>query len=102
MVVIEETRRSLSKPRLMRAYGYTPEAIVDFIEGSVAAAVLVDGDPAFVSKCRDPNDHHVIATAVAAAATLIVSGDADLLDLGAHGPIRIFTPRQFLDMLAEP
>jgi len=102
VVLLEEARRSLSKPRLIRAYGYTLEAIDDFCEGAAAAALLVDGDPAFVSACRDPNDHHVLATAAAAAATVIVSGDNDLLDLRTHGAIRIVTPRQFLDTLAEP
>jgi uncharacterized protein len=63
---------------------------------------VVDGDPSFVSLCRDPNDHHVIATAVATFAPVIVSGDKDLLDLGAHAAIRIVTPRQFLDTLGEP
>lgn len=101
-VILEEMRRSLRKPSLMRAYCYTPEAIDDFSDGIVAVASVVAGDPAFVSLCRDPHDHHVIATAVAAAAPMIVSGDKDLLDLGAHGLIRIFTPRRFLDMLAEP
>ena len=101
-VILEEMRRSLRKPKLMQAYGYMPEAIDAFADSIVAAASVVDGDPAFVSRCRDPNDHHVIATAVAASASVIVSGDKDLLDLGAHGPIRILTPRRFLDMLAEP
>jgi len=101
-VILEEMRRSLSKPRLMQAYGYPPETIDDFLDSIAVAASVVESDPAFVSRRRDPNDHHVIATAVVAAATVIVSGDADLLDLGAHGPIRILTPRRFLDMLAEP
>ena len=100
-VILEEMRRSLRKPSLMRAYRYTPQAIDDFSEGIIAAASIVAGDPAFVSRCRDPNDHHVIATAVAAAAPVIVSGDKDLLDLGAHDAIRIVTPRRFLDMLAD-
>jgi putative PIN family toxin of toxin-antitoxin system len=38
---------------------------------------------------RDPDDDHVIACALAARADLIVSGDADLLDLGAYQGMRI-------------
>ncbi len=102
VVILEEMRRSLSKPRLMRAYGFRSEAIDDFSDSIAAVASVVAGDPSFVSRCRDPNDHHVIATAVAAVAPVIVSGDKDLLDLGAHAAIRIVTPRQFLDMLTEP
>ena len=101
-VILEETRSSLSKPKLLKAYRHTPEAIRDFCQGAAAAASLAEGDPAFVSRCRDPNDHHVIASAVAAAAPVIVTGDKDLLDLGQHGAIRILTPRQFLVELALP
>lgn len=38
--------------------------------------------PALVS--RDPDDDAVLALATAAQADLIISGDADLLTLGAH------------------
>ena len=99
--ILDETRSSLSKPKLIKAYRHTPEAIRDFCDGMAAAALLVEGDPAFVSPCRDPNDHHVIATAIAAAASVIVTGDSDLLDLGRYGAIRILTPRQFLGELAQ-
>ena len=100
-VILEETRSSLSKPKLLEAYRHIPEAIRDFCECMAEAALLVEGDPAFVSPCRDPNDHHVIATAIAAAAQVIVTGDSDLLDLRQYGAIRIVTPRQFLDELAQ-
>lgn len=98
-VIMEETSRSLRKPKLLRAYRHTPEAIDAFCAGIVAMARVVDGDPDFVSSCRDPNDHHVIATAVAAAAVVIVSGDRDLLELGAHAGIRILAARRFLETL---
>ena len=101
-VILAETRSSLSKPKLLAAYRHTHEAIRDFCEGTASAALLVEGDPAFVSRCRDPNDHHVIATAIAAAAPVIVTGDKDLLDLGQYGATRILSPRQFLGLLAQP
>lgn len=43
--------------------------------------------PAPVS--RDPDDDAVLALAIAAQAELIVSGDDDLLSLGAHAGIQI-------------
>ena len=58
---------------------------------SVAPAVL----PAPV--CRDPDDDVVIATAIAAEADLIITGDKDLCVLKKHQGIRIRTPREFLD-----
>ena len=46
--------------------------------------------------CRDPNDDHVIATALALNADVIVTGDKDLLTLSQYRSIRILTARAFL------
>jgi putative PIN family toxin of toxin-antitoxin system len=49
--------------------------------------------------CRDPDDDIVLATAVAAGATVIVTGDDDLLVLGTYADIAIVSPRRLLEML---
>lgn len=41
----------------------------------------------------------IVATAVAAGADCLVTGDRHLLALGRYGGIRIVTPRQLLDLL---
>lgn len=99
--LLAETRRSLLKPRTIRKYPHPPSAVDHYCEALADIAILVEGDPDFVSACRDPQDHHVIATAVAAHADLLVTGDRHLLDLAAHGAIRIIDPRRFLDELAK-
>lgn len=47
--------------------------------------------------CRDADDDAVLATAVAAKADVIVTGDDDLLVLKQFQGIRILSPRQFLE-----
>ena len=46
--------------------------------------------------CRDPDDDHFIRAALAAQAPLLVSGDADLLEVSAIEGLRILTPPQAL------
>jgi uncharacterized protein len=48
---------------------------------------------------RDPDDVWVLASAVAGGADLLVTGDADLLEVAAQSPIPILTPRAFWDRL---
>ena len=47
--------------------------------------------------CGDPDDDVVLATALAAQADVIITGDKDLLTLKTHGGVRIRSPRQFMD-----
>jgi putative PIN family toxin of toxin-antitoxin system len=49
--------------------------------------------------CRDADDDWVLATAVAGRAEMIVSGDPDLLVLGAHQGIDIVAPRGFIERI---
>ena len=49
---------------------------------------------------RDPDDDHFIRTALAAQAPLLVTGDANLLDVPAIDGLRNATPAQALSILA--
>lgn len=53
---------------------------------------IVEPPPLAAPVCRDPDDDHVLALALAAAADLIVSGDADLLSLGSFQGIPVVSP----------
>jgi uncharacterized protein len=46
--------------------------------------------------CRDPNDHFILALALAAKANAIVSSDHDLLIMNPWNGIQILTPAEFL------
>ena len=49
--------------------------------------------------CRDPDDDHVLACALAAQADMIVSGDPDLLDLREYQSIRIVATAEALRLV---
>lgn len=74
-------RTILSKCRI------TPDELLE--ELRQLAELIIDPTPLLVPVCRDPDDDAVLALAVAGQADLIVSGNSDLLTLGAYDRIRI-------------
>lgn len=48
---------------------------------------------------RDPDDRWILASAVEAKADVLVTGDADLLDVAASAPLPVLTPRAFWDFV---
>lgn len=50
-----------------------------------------------VEDCRDKKDNKFLSLAKAAKATLILTGDSDLLDLNPYKGIPIITARTFID-----
>jgi predicted nucleic acid-binding protein len=47
--------------------------------------------------CRDPDDDHVLGTAIAGNADYIVTGDRDLLVLERFQTVEIVSPSEFMD-----
>ncbi|MDH7503578.1 MAG: putative toxin-antitoxin system toxin component, PIN family [Verrucomicrobiota bacterium] len=83
---------------LKRKLRITP-AVTSFVTELRRRAVVVKPAPLTAQICRDRNDDVVLATAVAAQAEVIVTGDSDLLVLKEYQGIRILSPRQFLELL---
>ena len=83
---------------LKRKFRITPSAAA-FVEAFRKQVLLVDPEPLPKTVCRDPDDDLVLATAVGASATAIVTGDDDLLVLRNYSGIEICTPRRFLEQL---
>lgn len=82
--LIAELEDVLGRPKLaqrLAAIGRTP---ADLLDRYMALVRFVTPVPLSTVISRDPDDDQVLATAVAAHAVLIVSGDRDLLDLGRY------------------
>ena len=94
--LLEEVRHNLeAKLRL-------PPAVVEEIIGFLSASVeLVEPVAIPPEVCRDPKDLHILGAAAAAGADLIVTGDADLLDLKRFRSTPILSPRDFWEYLRE-
>ncbi len=49
--------------------------------------------------CRDPKDDMILECASLANASMIISGDKDLLVLKQYNEIQILTPREFIKFI---
>ncbi len=70
----------------------------------VLAAVRSDSDfvdvpPLAVAVCRDVNDDWILACSIAGKASVLVTGDKDLLVLERHEGISILNPRDCLALI---
>lgn len=93
-VILADLRRTLvAKLKL-------PPDRVDAVE-AVLATVPIIPKPAEPSPLaiRDPADRWILATAIAGAADVLVTGDRDLLTVTAESPIPIVEPRAFWELL---
>jgi uncharacterized protein len=76
-------------------------AAAAFLEQLRLRVRLVEPVPLATPVSRDADDDVVLATAVAADATVIVTGDQDLLVIRRYTTIDIVSPRDFLIRLSS-
>ena len=89
-VVVAELRRVLlGKIKLPKAQWSAIEAFLREHE------VVARPRKAPSIRVRDASDRWILATAIAAKADVLVTGDRDLLDVAGESPVRILTPREF-------
>lgn len=73
-----------------------PKVEVDGIEAFLRGFVVAPEPAApHAVPIRDPDDGWVLASAVAAAADVLVTGDAELLVVADQVELRVMSPRQF-------
>lgn len=93
-VVLSELRRVLTKklkvsPEGLRAVEAVFEGIAPVPKPKKTSSLEV----------RDPADRWVLATAEAAGADVLVTGDDDLLSVAGESVVRIVSPRAFWELL---
>ena len=95
--ILAELQNTLSKQKLqakLQSLGFTVDSLMS------TTRVLVEVYPISeinVPDLRDRNDNMILATAIAADADAIVTGDLDLLVLQEYQGIVIVTARDFID-----
>ena len=71
----------------------------DIIDAVKADAEITETRPLAARVCRDADDDWILATALAAKADALVTGDKDFLVLGQYQGVPILTPRDGLALL---
>jgi len=92
-VVLTELERALT--RRLRLPKTAVEEILEFLREH--EVVPKPKEPASLP-VRDPADRWILASALAARADVLVTGDRDLLDLSALAALRILDPRAFWEL----
>jgi putative PIN family toxin of toxin-antitoxin system len=82
---------------LLKYYKHSKIDINEVIDLVVRKSKIYEIAPLPAQICRDINDDMFLACALAAKIKIIVSGDADLLELSGYNQIEVIKPRQFID-----
>ncbi|MFI4990595.1 MAG: putative toxin-antitoxin system toxin component, PIN family [Solirubrobacterales bacterium] len=88
--LLAELRRVLEYPKLAKVIKGGAQ-----IADLVAASGVVVAPGRVLTVVSDDDDNRVLEAAIEGAADYIVSGDADLLDIGSFEGIPIITPGEF-------
>ena len=91
--VYREIAEVLARPKFTRVL--TEDRRREALELLAAAALWIEPKEA-VKECRDAKDNRYLELAFAARATIIVSGDEDLLVLHPWRGVRVLRPARFL------
>ncbi len=96
--IVDEVIAVLSHPKVRKAARSNVDPELWF-EDLVVLSQYVAGDVEVPRLSNDRDDDKYIAAAIEGRAAFVVTGDPDLLELGAYEGIRIVNPRTLLDLL---
>jgi putative PIN family toxin of toxin-antitoxin system len=92
---VEEMSHVVVYPRIASRLRLSDAEVDLILAALLSQAEVVRGDLRLPGVSRDPKDDPLVE----GAADYLVSGDADLLDLGKHENTRVVTPREFVEIL---
>jgi putative PIN family toxin of toxin-antitoxin system len=84
--------------KLLEKFGLDPDEL-PLLKIYAEEATVVKPKPLAKPVCRDSDDDEVLATAIAAEAEIILTGDKDLLVLKEFQGVKIFSPRRFIEWM---
>ncbi len=99
LVLLAELAEVIGRSKFTRRIQSVELSAAGLVADYQHLAVLVDPQPLAAPTSRDADDDHVLACALAAGASLIVSGDRDLLDIGTFHQIRILPAHEALAII---
>ena len=96
--ILDELRDVLSRPKLSRQISRRGLSTDQLIDEYRLTAILVSPQP-IPRTAPDPDDDVILATATAAQANYLITGDKPLLSLRTHACFEILTVGDFLAKL---
>ncbi len=93
--ILKELRDVLSRPKLRRQISRQYLGVDQLIERYSLLAIMVEPQPV-PRTAPDPDDDIILATAIAAKADYLITGDKPLLSLRSHAGFKIVTVAHFL------
>jgi putative PIN family toxin of toxin-antitoxin system len=100
LALLAELAEVIARPKFAQRIQAAGLSASGLAQDYTRLAEIVEPAPLATPVSRDPDDDVVLATALAARATLIVSGDQDLLVLSSFADIRILNAADALRVLS--
>jgi putative PIN family toxin of toxin-antitoxin system len=90
----------LTSKRAQKAFRYSTDDVGQYHADLMTLASVVDDPPPIPGAVpRDPDDDMIVACAVAAGVSYLVTRDKDLLSLGDYDDFAIVSPEQFVHIV---
>lgn len=95
-MLVGELREVVHRPKLRQRMRSDPAILLELVE---MEAEWTPGVLTLSGVCRDPKDEPFIACAVEGNAAYLVTGDADLLEMGAYQGVAMMRVIDFVNLL---